>query len=180
MHVMIDLETLSTKPNAAILTVGAIKFKLDDDNYDNFNGTTVIGMPSYYARVDTESCEAIGCDIDSNTIEWWSAQGQEVMEEAFSPDNREDIRHVMLELNKFARFADGIWSHGSIFDIVILEEIMRRLSITPTWDFWKVRDTRTLYALGNAKLPEASKHHALVDCWRQVVGVQNIMREIGK
>jgi hypothetical protein len=42
------------------------------------------------------------------------------------------------------------------------------------WNFWQLRDTRTLFDLGvDPDMPKGSKHDALQDAIRQAVGVQN-------
>ena len=47
------------------------------------------------------------------------------------------------------------------------------------WNYYDIRDTRTLFDLGvDPKMPKADKHHALHDAFRQVIGVQNVMREL--
>jgi hypothetical protein len=44
--------------------------------------------------------------------------------------------------------------------------------------FYNIRDTRTLFDLAEPEMPKALHHHALFDCWRQTVGVQNIYRKL--
>ena len=69
----------------------------------------------------------------------------------------------------------GVWSHGATFDLVIIENIYRQLGKNLPWQYWQLRDTRTLFDLGfNPDMPQGSKHDALQDAIRQSVGVQNI------
>ena len=64
---------------------------------------------------------------------------------------------------------------------MIIEEVCKRLELGIRWKFYDIRDTRTLFDLGiNPNMPKADKHHALHDAFRQVVGVQNVMRELAK
>ena len=58
IHAMIDLETLSTKPNATILTIGGVKF----DAY-----TRVEPSQGMYHRIDVDSQVAIGRDVMDET-----------------------------------------------------------------------------------------------------------------
>ena len=52
--IMIDLETLATSTDAAILTIGAVKF-------DPFGKElSEPQMESFYVRVDLDSCDEIG------------------------------------------------------------------------------------------------------------------------
>ena len=70
MDLMIDLETLSTSNNAAILTMAAVKF----DPHADYRKVTVDQLPPnqvFYKRIDLDSCLKIGLvtnDEDTNFI----------------------------------------------------------------------------------------------------------------
>jgi len=170
---MIDLETLNTTPDAAILTIGAVRF-------DPFGEELVDqSMQSFYVKVDLDSCDGIGLTISDDTLAWWGRQSADAQAEAFSDDNRVHINDAMSELHRFARGAKRVWSHGASFDTVICEHIFRKIQKAIPWDFWQVRCTRTLFDLGmSANRPPVLKHHALEDAWNQAVGVQNICRQL--
>ena len=74
IHAMIDLETLSTNPNATILTVGGVKF----DPY-----TSEEPAEGMYFRVDVDSQTKIGRNVMQETMNWWATQPKEIMEEAY-------------------------------------------------------------------------------------------------
>jgi len=171
--IMIDLETLATSSNASILTIGAVRF----DPFGN-----EIEMPScekLYLKVDIDSCDELKLDVSEDTLSWWSNQSKEAQEEAFSTDNRIHIRDAFNQLYKFCWGAKRVWSHGAAFDIVICENIFRKLNKAVPWNFWEVRDTRTLFDLGiDPQRPPVLKHHALEDAWNQVVGVQNVFQRL--
>jgi hypothetical protein len=171
--VMIDLETLATTSDAAVLSIGAVKFDPFGDELNNNN------MDSFYLRVDLDSCDRLGLTVSDSTIEWWSKQSPEAQEEAFNPENRVDVVDAMNQLYKFCWGCKRVWSNGSGFDIVILETIFRKIEKAYPWQYWSVRDCRTIYDLGiDAKRPPVLKHHALEDAWNQAVGVQNVCREL--
>ena len=90
IHAMIDLETLSTKPNATILTIGGVKF----DAY-----TRVEPSQGLYHRIDVDSQTAMGRDVMDETVEWWGKQAEDVREEALGDDDRIDseILHQAVE-----------------------------------------------------------------------------------
>ena len=50
-EIMIDIETLSTTPNALILTIGAIKFNRNEDVKD------LKELETFYVRIDQNSCK---------------------------------------------------------------------------------------------------------------------------
>ena len=171
--VMIDLETLATSPDAAILTIGAVKFDPFGDDVKEPD------CDKFYVRVDLDSCDRIGLVTTDDTIAWWAQQSQEAQDEAFSPDNRIDIVDAMHQLYKFCWGAKRVWSHGAAFDIVICEHIFKKIGKAVPWSFWQARCTRTLFDIGiNPKRPPVLKHHALEDAWNQAVGVQNVYKKL--
>jgi len=184
-HVMIDLETLSTKPNACILTFGAMKFNPHNDARDATEDKIFNSKYSFYRRIDPESCTALGAHIDDGTVAWWAKQDPKVKEEAFNEEDRYDIRTVLSDFHRWYN-ADGgteaVWSNGSIFDIMIVEDYNSKLARGNPWKFWQIKDTRTIYGLCDAELPKLNEdaHHALWDCWKQLVGVQNCYRKLYK
>ena len=82
MHLMIDLETLATTPEATVLTIGACKFDPNGNTIDD----------TLYMRVEIDSQDR---DIDPNTLEWWSKQDKQIQEEAFSDADRIPLQQVM-------------------------------------------------------------------------------------
>lgn len=171
--VMIDLETLATSPDAAILTIGAVKF---DPFGDEINKPTSI---PFYLRVDLDSCDRIGLVTNDDTIAWWAKQSQEAQDEAFGDGDRIDIVDAFEQLYKFCWGAKRVWSHGAAFDVVICEHVFKKINKAIPWSFWSVRCSRTLFDLGIAPdRPPVLKHHALEDAWNQAVGVQNVFRKM--
>ena len=171
--IMIDLETLATSPDAAILTIGAVKFDPFGDDVNDPKCT------KFYTRVDLDSCDKIGLVTNDDTIAWWANQSKEAQDEAFGETDRVDIMDAMHQLYKFCWGAKRVWSHGATFDIVICEHIFRKIGKAIPWSFWEVRDTRTLFDIGiNPNRPPVLKHHALEDAWNQAVGVQNVFKTL--
>lgn len=171
--IMIDLETLSTSPNAAVLTIGAIKFDPFNNELENPS------CEKFYVKVDIDSCDELELDVSNDTLDWWSKQSKEAQEEAFSTEGRIHIREAFNKFYKFCWGAKRVWSHGAAFDTVICENIFRKLNKAVPWSFWEVRDTRTLFDLGiDPQRPPVLKHHALEDAWNQTVGVQNVFQRL--
>jgi hypothetical protein len=170
-HLMVDLETLATSPDAVILTIGAVTF--DPASNKIFD--------KLYYRVDVESCDRLGMTVNDDTVEWWSKQAADVQTEAFAEDNRVPIEEVIEKFHKFAWNCDAFWSHGATFDLVILDCYYRKLNKTPPWNFWQIRDTRTLFDLGyDPEMPKEGLHNALEDARRQAIGVQTIYRKLNR
>lgn len=170
-HIMVDLETMAVTPRAVVLTLGAVQFDpFTNEIYDDL-----------YLKFDLDDQDKLGRDIDPNTLDWWAKQEPKVMEEAFSSDGRISVVDGMDAFHKFVWGADKIWSHGAVFDIIILEDIYRQINKPIAWEFWRCRDTRTLFDLADPEMEKsAEQHNALFDAIRQAKGVQTVYRKLGK
>ena len=167
--VMIDLETLATSTDAAILTIGAVKFDPFGKDIEDPK------MDSFYVKVDLDSCHEIGLAVNDDTIAWWAQQSQEAQDEAFGTEGRIHVKDAMEQLYKFCWGAKRVWSNGAAFDIPICETAFNRVHKLVPWSFWQVRDVRTAFDLGiNPNRPPVLAHHALQDAWNQAVGIQNV------
>lgn len=162
--IMLDLETLATSPDSAILTFGAIKF--------NEFSIGDIGKPLYF-KLDVNEQLAIGRKVDNDTLNWWARQDNAIKEEAFSEEGRISLDLFTKELNKFVVGVDRIWAQGPVFDIVILENLYRQIGKPAPWAFYQIRDSRTfLKALGDSR-KKALLHNALADCISQAEAIQD-------
>ena len=157
MRVMVDLETLSTKPDAVILSIGAV-------NVDNLT-------QSFYQVVDPRTCAEVGCRMDVDTVMWWMQQSNEAREAVVQEGD--ELEHV---LTRFAEWIDSlggiteIWSNGADFDIPILINLFGACGIEVPWKFYQHRCFRTAKEnfnwVGKPKF-EGDKHNALSDAIHQ-------------
>ena len=190
VHIMVDLETLSTDSNAVILTIGAVPFGRD--------GTLIMGDDFYfYERVDLKSYNKyknneFSCNWD--TLIWWLKQDKDPLDEAFLIGPRYPIWDVLQDFVNWISivcktvgdYKVNIWSHGKDFDVVVLQSGFKVCNIECPWKFWDTRDTRTLYALAgvdmrNISVPEGYKaHNAVGDCFKQIEGVRQAFCNINK
>ena len=169
--IMLDLETAGTSTNAVILTFGAIKF---DPHSTDEPG------PGIYFRVNVDEQTALGREIDQSTMDWWMQQREEVREEAFAEEDRLPIINFTKEINRFVVGANNIWAQGPVFDIPIIESLYKQLGIPVPWQYWQVRDSRTVFGLKpNLRIKDNSAHNALVDCYTQAKSIQAIYQHFG-
>jgi len=171
MDIMLDLESLGTRPDCAILTLGAIKF--DPFRPDAFGD-------SLYLRIDVDQQLSLGREVQADTLEWWSRQADDVREEALGEHDRVGLEEMYRQLNKFTVGVNNIWCQGPAFDIVILENIYRQMGWPTPWQFWQIRDSRTLFGVhGDPRVKgKAGLHNALEDCISQAKGVQEIYNKL--
>ena len=157
-QVVVDLETLSTRPNACIVSIGAVAFNLQDGILDEF-----------FINVDASNSRKHGLHIDLNTIEWWKQQSKEA-QEAW----QQDPQPLDYALEKFAEFyqtGNPIWGNGSSFDITILESAYYAVGWDKDkvygkhlpWKFWDIYDMRTLTSILGKKLQKTGVDHNALD-----------------
>lgn len=166
MHGMIDLETLGVKPNSAILTVGAIKFNpfTDDEPHDGL-----------YLRINVDDQTEIGRTIDQGTLNWWAKQKASIRDEALGDEDRVDLSDFTKRLNKWCVGLDYLWAQGPMFDFGMLENLYEQLGQPVPWNFWQIRDSRTLFAMmpkDPRKAIQSDAHNALADSYYQAKCVQ--------
>ena len=172
IHGMIDLETLSTNPNAVILTVGGVKF-------DPFTRTEP--SQGMYFRVDVDSQTELGRDVMQDTMDWWGRQDPEVMEEALGDRDRISLHAMVKTINKWCVGVDVFWCQGPLFDYAILQNFYMQIGQPVPWNYWQIRDSRTLFSLvpkdNNEK--RTGLHNALEDCYFQAKKVQRVYNQLG-
>ncbi len=179
MHLMIDLETLSTAADACITQIGMVPFRLDGS--DPLEDGVLI-------NVAPQSCIDLGFRIDWSTTHWWMMQEQAARdalprpgEGLALPEALDEVEDYIQGLQDRHRGQLHIWSNGATFDIPILGHAFAVLGRKEPWKYSAVRDTRTLAMLAlNAVRPDpVVKHNAQHDAAAQVKWVQNMWREAG-
>lgn len=169
-HVMVDLETLGREPGAVIVSIGAVKFDPMEETLGH----------NFYSPIVIQSCLDAGLVVDGATVQWWMERPNDVRHALFRPDPL-PLRVGLATFAKFYAGCECIWSHGSTFDIPILEAAYRALREELPWSSRNIRDTRTLFSLiprsvCNSIPWEGPEHHALYDAIRQAQMVQAAYR----
>jgi hypothetical protein len=172
MDVMLDLETLGTRPGCVILTLGAVRF----DPYSLREPG-----PGIYFRVDVDEQTALGREIQEDTLNWWISQADDIREEALGESDRVSLDTLYRDLNRFLVGANNIWAQGPLFDFAILENLYRQMGWPTPWQYWQIRDSRTLFGVhGDPRIKgKAGLHNALEDCVSQAVAVQQVYNKLG-
>jgi DNA polymerase III epsilon subunit-like protein len=168
-HVMIDLETLGTKPGCVILTIGACTLDLSENFYDKIS-------------VESSS-EGFLMKKDLGTLEWWSNQDPAAMQEAFS--GTKTLDSVLIEfgiwLNKIGKGVK-VWGNGADFDLSILGAAYEACVRPIPWKPYSGRCYRTIKNLHKDVIPDAFrgiKHTALADAQFQALHLAKIARNKG-
>ena len=134
-EIMLDLETMGTGPDAAIIAIAAVEFDLE---------TNQLGR-EFYEVVDLESAMRTGGTVDASTIIWWMKQSNEARGEFERGGTH--IEDVLLLLTDWIRRGEGdfhIWGNGSDFDNVTLRSAYIRLGLQAPWSHRQNRCFRTV------------------------------------
>jgi hypothetical protein len=165
-HLMVDIEGLGTGPDAAILTIAAQSFDPFGTGYYDRH---------YYARITLESQEN-RC-IQDDTLAWWATQPL-AQKEAFAEDNRVPLDQALDELYRLAWQHDYIWAQGPTYDINILEHAYKSYNKTQPWQFYRIRDSRTVLSLWPGRPVPPTSHHALEDTRKQINILQQTLKHL--
>ncbi|HHZ9384327.1 TPA: 3'-5' exoribonuclease domain-containing protein [Citrobacter freundii] len=177
-HLMVDLETMGSGPDAPIVSIGAVYF-------DPSTGNT---GAEFYQVVSLESSMSFGMKPDASTIQWWLKQSSEARS-AILVDEAMGLRETLELLADFIaeNAANGshtvqLWGNGCSFDNVILRRAYALTETPFAVPFWNDRDVRTMVELGKSvginprfDIPfEGDMHNALSDARHQVKYVSAI------
>ena len=140
---MIDLETMGNKPNAPIVSIGAVFF---DPSLGELG-------KEFYQVVTLKSSVDGGAVPDPETIMWWMQQSEEARLAICDKESAVSIATALSSLTCFIRDNANpdkvqVWGNGATFDNVILRSSYEREWIPCLWPFWNDRDVRTIVELG--------------------------------
>lgn len=184
VHVMVDLETMGKKPNAPIVSIGAVVFD---------PATGILGE-TFYKVVSLESAVSWGAEVDPSTIIWWLKQSSEARS-AIANDDAIKLDDALLMFTDFIleNITGGsktaqVWGNGATFDNTILRSSFELACLDCPWIFRNDRDVRTMVELGNAigfnpktSIPfEGDRHNALADAQHQARYVSAIWQRLIK
>ena len=182
-NIMIDVETLSTKTNAAIIEIAAVEFnKLSGEIGDTFN---VIIRPSEWGKNNR--------DVDGETVLWWMKQSEEAKKKYNNNEhNMFSLHNALCELSLFIKKHDNadkqidksvvVWGNGATMDITILQSAYEHFNMETPWKFWAVNDCRTIVDLLPYVKEQTSfdgiKHNPIDDCKYQIKYVTDTIKHL--
>ena len=171
----LDIETLGTKNDAPVLSIGWCWFNYDKPDIE----PTGKGYAGF--NVD-EQVPALGRVIRPDTVKWWFQQGDGARAAAF-PQNPGSFAAFIPQLTKMLDAADGVWAKGPDFDCTILQSLVDACGHTYKWPFWKHRCVRTMTTMfpqfhAHIKL-QGDAHNALDDAIHQANQIRAIAGALG-
>jgi len=150
---ILDIETLDTAPTSVITEIGALAFHRAD----------FTEASCFFARPCLFSQLASGRTTSASTIGFHQQQGT-LPTDLSASLTPQDAAHSLRRF--IASVAPRrIWIQGPDFDRPIIEDFFAQFGGGLPWDFWRTRDTRTIW---DAAFPDVKHdkrpHHALPDC----------------
>lgn len=152
-HVMVDLETMGTSPNSAIVAIGAVAF----DHEGIFN--------RFYKTINLENAVRSGLTIDPDTVMWWLKQSDDA-KKAITSENQIPLWSALLKFNTWAQKVNltYLWGNGAAFDNVILANAYKATNIPQPWKYYNDRCYRTIKSLyPEIKIIRNGTHHNALD-----------------
>lgn len=169
--IMVDLETMATEPDAAIMSIGAAAFDPLADR---------VIADSFYVAVNLDSSVAAGGRMDPKTVTWWMDPLRHDARERWLMDDKVDLYDALVGLNHWAA-TRPILGNGAAFDNVILTTACRAHGLEPFWKFWDGLCYRTIKRLApEIELEQVGTyHHPLDDAISQALHMQRICKHLG-
>jgi len=165
-HIMIDFETLSTNPNAAVLSLGAVAF-------------TRLGLTDeeFYVNIDGEDCKRLGLHESASTVAWWAKQSQEA-KDALEVD-KQTLLDAMSKFSAWVRQVGGthVWGNGADFDNPILKSCYEAIEADTPFKPYNGRCYRTIKSIPNTPKMQrriGTHHNALDDAKSQALHILEI------
>lgn len=139
--IMVDIETLSTQPNAVILSIGAV-----------YISPELLVSNGFYQILERSKSQ-LDRHIDINTLEWWM-QRENIDKypetNTQSPFLSEALYHFNVWLERVSS-ANNItinsmefWAKGTDFDFTILRNAYEGQGVKIPWAYNAIRDLRTV------------------------------------
>jgi len=167
-NICVDLETLSTRSNAVIVTLAAVRFDLKTDEQEIF-----------CVNINPVEGKKLGLHISQDTLDWWMKQPPEAVK-AWQ-HSRIGITEALTQFNEWCGETKdtNFWCNGTNFDFPVLESSYEVVDMKEPWRYFNLMDMRTIYKVAKLdfkKFPRVGQHHnAVDDCRTQIAALKACM-----
>lgn len=167
--VMLDIETLDTRPSAVVLSIAAVRF--DINNVDSFSQEF-----QFHAHIDIDSSMAYGRTVSGSTLMWWMSQNEDARSQVLY-GKRKPMKEVVEQLGQFIKSNDRVWGNGAAFDNVIASSLFKDVGIKQPWRYSNdmcYRTMKNLYPDVKPPVFVGVQHDAMDDAVHQARHLQLI------
>ncbi len=135
-HLVVDIETLGLSVPAPILSIGMVLL--------DCSGGFPAKLTTWTLKVDPKTC--VG-EPEEKTMQWWAQQSEAARQEAFEGTPDADPFGEFLKI-ALAHRPDYYWGKSHDFDFGHLGAQLAHLGKKLPWNYWRLRDIRTIEGLG--------------------------------
>lgn len=137
-HIMLDLETMGTKPGSAITQIGAVDFDLEGNMGGGFS-----------VNISLRGNADCGLTFDPDTIGWWLDDDRAEARRSVFKGPSHDLKRGLQMFSKYVKDVKGqfMWGNGATFDNVLLTCAYDKVPTDRPWHFRDDRDMRTVVSL---------------------------------
>lgn len=135
-HVMVDIETLGTRPGDCILSIGAVVF---DPTRTEGDFESV-----FYETINMQESWCAGFTSTKSTVEWWAKQSPQARAAAFAGEATP--KNALQAFANWVPKDSMVWGNGANFDNTLLSAAFRLCNVRQPWEFWNDRCYRTMKA----------------------------------
>ena len=185
LHVMVDIETCSTEPNALIKQITAAVFTPNSNNFEECE----VESCTFNINTLNEKGEIEGgkYDVSESTRKYWNDPERKDALERYLKSEKIPLKEALVGLNDFlAQYQiTEYWAKSPSFDFVILGNSYKEEGVKIPWHYSKLRDIRTLNAesdrknklmnewdlkrvASKKKIGDFEAHDPKVDCYFQI------------
>jgi DNA polymerase III epsilon subunit-like protein len=173
VHVVLDIETLDTKPNAAIIALAAVVMTVEHGILND----------DFYEIVDLDSSLKSGGTVDANTLKWWLTVPSESAKAEIIKQQGKPLAEVLTWFTKYMNRGKGlkVWGNGANFDNVIIRSSYDRLGMVCPWSSKQdmcFRTLKTFYPELIVKPPVDKQHIAIEDTRAQATSLLSMLRKM--
>lgn len=178
-HIMVDIETLGTRHNAVVLSIGAVKFdhrKIHEDN-------------GLYLNLTWQDQIDMGGTVTEGTLRFWLKQPSAPREALFNKKGESTAKALQTFEKWFRKNVKAprdcnVWAMPPSFDLGLLGDLFRRFQKgEPPWPFWAERDVRTARMMAGVntikRASDSVEHHAFDDAVHQAKLVRKFLIACG-
>lgn len=159
-YIVIDIETLGRRNDAAVTQVGIV---IADENFDV--------LDSYLIQVTPDAWNTCDRTFTGETLLWW-------MEQKNTPTSKKPthiVHSYKYLVDKLYQIFDRyntedttIWTEG-LMDLFCIKDLCEYFDMNTPWEFWQPRDIRTVKDfIKEWKTFENNNHNALDDALNQL------------
>ena len=151
-NIIIDIETLGRRNDAAITQVGVV---IADKNF-NIIDTCLI-------QIDPQAWHTCNRTFTGETLLWWINQKNTPISKKATHNYEELIKQLNYVFSLYNTDNSIVWTKGTM-DLFCIKDLYEFFNMETPWKFWQPKDIRTAKeVIKDWRTIEGSTHNALDD-----------------